>query len=523
MARKSRKNNQSSNKALSKPKEYAAGLYARISVGGDDADSSIETQLFIMRNFIDVNLDISEYREYTDIGVSSFDFVRPAFADMLNDVCAKKINCIIVKDISRFGCDYLEVLDYITKIFPKLGVRFISITEQFDSLYDDPTKLTIALLSLFSYHYSKEISAKAKAVIAVKQRDGTYIPPKMPYGYTKKRVSGRVEWDINQAEARVVNQIFENANHGSAPYTIAGMLNSQNIPSPNGKYWSASSIYRILNNSVYIGEFIVGKTKSELLTRRKIIKLPKDEWIYHKNHHVPIINESLFKSVQDIVTPYRSILIEKRIKTQDFFKGKLYCGNCGRKLKRKTANNGSEYYVCYAKDETAGVCSNKSINSKKIKSLIFAAIQNKIAEAKRYKEEAIIFEQSLYYKNWEYKLNVKLSKLRRKLKEQDELFVKIFEKHTIKGDVMSADFQGLLRHFSNVKNYTALQIKEIEDSQRDYRENKSPQAEWIQKYMKYSQCGELTQNMTDELAEKIYFSNGEIKIVYKAKKGEVIS
>lgn len=303
MARKSRKHlqegvQQGQVHLTPSPRVYMAGVYVRISMDERPNASSIENQLTLAENFIATMPDIRLYQKYVDKGFSSFDSFRPGFENMLYDIDHHKIDCIIVKDLSRFSRDYLMTGEFLQKRFPASDIRFISINDGYDSLHDDPTRLSLALSTLISFSYSRDISNKVHSIIATKQKDGSYMPSQLPYGYQGTRGAQSPCWEISEAASKIVRRIFDMAMQDMSAYAIAGKLNADGIPAANSKYWSTGGVLRILRNETYIGTFITGKTRNEITDRIRSIPISRDQWIRHVHHHAPIIDERIFYTVQ---------------------------------------------------------------------------------------------------------------------------------------------------------------------------------------------------------------------------------
>ena len=358
MARKSRKHLHDTLIEQESQKQYFAGIYARTSSKAQEGNS-IENQVKIAQQHIQSNPDIRLHKAYIDYDISSFSSIRPAFEDLLSDLEARIINCVVVKDISRFSREFIEAGELLQKTFPSWSVRFISIGDGFDSLHDDATKIEIALQSLLNYSYSIDLSKKIQSAIRAKQENGTFTPARLPYGYIKSRNKEVSDWSIDAEASLTIQLIFRSTLSGMSAYAVAGELNRRKTPAPNSNYWTSSGILRILRNVTYIGTLVTGKTRNDRNAEFKTRSTPSETWIRHYNHHAPIIDEFTFSSVQRILAE-RSSPISAAKKIDDFFCGKIYCGACGRKMRAKRSVNGNIYYICPRRDEAAWSCANKS-------------------------------------------------------------------------------------------------------------------------------------------------------------------
>ena len=295
------------------------GIYLRISKETDNESNSISGQRMVIKEFVGKHIDMEIAGEWCDDGYSGITFERPGIKDLLANVFSGNIECIIVKDLSRFGRDYIETGRYIRYIFPQLGIRFIAVCDNYDSsssgFFED--SLFIPVMSLVNDAYCRDISNKVRWQQEAKRKQGIYIGAFAVYGYIRHEdAPGKLA--VDHVAAEVVRQIFDMRIDGNPAEKIASKLNSQNIPSPlvykrlnNSKYttsfaknkmpeWTPVAIRRILSNEIYTGVIIQGKDKklSYKLPVRK--KLPKDEWIRVEGAVTPIITKDVFEKVQKI-------------------------------------------------------------------------------------------------------------------------------------------------------------------------------------------------------------------------------
>jgi len=516
MARKSRKHLQTEINRQYAPtscKVYIAGIYARTS-SKDKSEDSIENQKKIAEEYILSKPDIQFSKIYIDFGVSSFAHIRPGFEDMINDIESKIINCVVVKDISRFSRERLEAGDFLERKFPKWGVRFISINDNFDSLYNDATQIGIILRSLMNYNYSLDLSRKIQSVVKMRLETGDYIPARLPYGYKKVFEAKSVRWGLDENAAPKVKKIFELALSGISAYSIASKLNNQNIPSPGTNLWTSRSILRILKNKAYTGTFITGKTRNDLSSEQKTESLPPERWIRHRNHHMPIADEITFITVQHSLSE-RQMLIQKHGQIPDFFEGKLYCGLYGRKIKQKRAANGSVYYICPRRDESASSCPNKAINERKLKKQVYLVLLDKINEHKTHCNEIIEYEKTPYFQRKESAQNSLLQKYENELEYQNQLFITLYEGSVNNQRTRSADFRGLMTYLRRVRATLEKQISELKNSKEEYQKNKISDSEKALSYLPFLECSEITEEMVSKMIERIYVNVGSVSLDLK--------
>lgn len=334
--------------------------------------NSIFMQRILIHSYIDSHFASSDITEYEDDGFSGTHFNRPGIQKLLNDAKSNKIDCIIVKDISRFGRDYLEVGSYLEQIFPFLGIRFISINDHYDSnnyQYNSPD-LNVNFKMLLYDLYSKDLSQKVRTSLLAKKDLGQFINGNVPFGYDKCK-NDRHMLVICQDEAAIIRQIFYFARQGMTSSQIAKKLNTENVPTPiefkikkgqtsrtpkGGRfYWSSNSIYHILRNPVYTGDMEYNKTEKECVGGRNILK-PKTDWKIIKNHHVPIITREVFENVQNCISA--NCKKRKPAEKRHALTGKLICGCCKRNLRLKKGMN--PYFTCHNRYVTGlDSCINK--------------------------------------------------------------------------------------------------------------------------------------------------------------------
>lgn len=328
--------------------------YIRLSrEDGDKAESdSIGNQRKLITDYLKDKDDFVLYDTYIDDGFTGTNFNRPSFKRMIADIEAGKVNCVIVKDLSRFGRDYIDTGKYLERYFPDNEVRFISITDHIDSMkqaYD----MLLPIKNIFNEQYARDISKKVHASMKTKQRAGEFIGAFASYGY-KKSPADKNKLVIDEYAAGVIRKIFKLYIEGYGKIRIAAILNEDGIVCPseykkiNGdnyrnsnrldstSYWTYSTINRILQNEMYIGNMVQNKKSQRM--RGKSKAQDKEDWIVVKGTHEAIIDDETWNKVQD--------LLKRRTRNLDLnsnmsiFAGFLKCGDCGRSLAKKVGTPG---------------------------------------------------------------------------------------------------------------------------------------------------------------------------------------
>lgn len=360
-----------------------ACMYLRLSrEDGDSSESnSISNQRQIIKSYAKEN-DIKLSYEYVDDGFSGSNFERPHFKKMIDDLNKGKFNIIIVKDLSRFGRDYIESGKYLQKIFPEKGVRFISVNDNYDSENADmsDTHLILPIRNFINDSYCRDISMKVKSSKEVKRKNGEFIGAFAPFGY-KKDDKDKHKLVIDKEVSHIIERIFNMKIEGYSSKAIADFLNSIGTITPskhkenngdnfntgfvvkNAK-WDAKMINRIISNKVYIGVLEQGKTTKLNYKSKKEIDVSKEDWIVIQNAHEPIISKSIYLLANKMLL--RDV---KQSKDKPcILSGMLYCKDCGspmvrRKVKAKDGYN--IFYICSEYNNT-GDCSRHSIKEEYI-------------------------------------------------------------------------------------------------------------------------------------------------------------
>ena len=409
MARKSRKNTDAVIETPAQTSSYfSTAIYIRLSIensGKDDDGDSITNQISFCKAYLAEHTDLKLYDIYEDNGKKGTNFDRPEFKRMMDDIRGGKVKCVLVKDLSRFGRDYIEAGEYLEKIFPFMGVRFISITDGYDSLTCDDAEgaLMIPLKNMINDVYAKDISRKIITSFRARQEKGEFLPAFAPYGYVKsKEVAYRYE--IDQETAPYVRMIFEWKAEGVSHNEICKRLNDMGAVTPARrkvdigiwraeKYkhtvWHGRTIIDIMKNPTYTGCIVYGRIPKSLYEGIKMHRAPEEEWRYVPDAHEPIVSQELFDKVQkmfaDRAEKFKAKMDENaplRELVTNHFKGKIYCGDCGKRMRfvkptdrRYPVDQDHAVYVCGGYlDSGYSRCSRHSIRYPVVADAVLAAI-----------------------------------------------------------------------------------------------------------------------------------------------------
>lgn len=334
---------------------YTAG-YVRLSIedSGKTDGYSLENQEKLVRDYIADQQDMRLYRLYIDNGATGTVFERPAFDEMLQDMKDGKINCIVVKDLSRLGRNYLEAGNYLEQIFPFFRVRFISITDGYDSNSPDVTdeSLIIPLKNIINEGYAKDISQKITTSFEARKKQGQFMGKYPVYGYLKDP-ENKNHLIVNPQTSGIVKRIFQMRDSGMALGAIASQLNEEGIPSParylwlkglskeerhKDSYWDRTNVKRLLTNKMYLGMLVYGKERTSFAKGIKRQCVPESEWKYVPNAHEAIIDQELFDSVQRKLEGAKQNFlnmtgINEDYQPENLFRGRIHCSDCGGAMK----------------------------------------------------------------------------------------------------------------------------------------------------------------------------------------------
>jgi site-specific DNA recombinase len=423
MARKSRK---TTGAVIETPVQennyFSTAIYVRLSIensGKDDDGDSIANQISFCKAYLAEHTDLKLYGIYEDNGEKGTNFDRPEFKRMMDDIRSGKVKCVLVKDLSRFGRDYIEAGEYLEKIFPFMGIRFISITDGYDSLTCDDAEgaLMIPLKNMINDVYAKDISRKIITSFRARQEKGEFLPAFAPYGYVKsKEVAYRYE--VDGEVAPYVRMIFEWKAAGVSHNEICKRLNDMGAVTPAKrkvdlgiwraeKYrhtvWYGRTIIDILKNPTYTGCIVYGRIPKSLYQGIKMHRAPADEWRYVPDAHEAIVSQELFNKVQQMFAERAKNFQKKMDETSplrelvtNYFKGKIYCGDCGKRMrfikptdKRYPIDQNHAVYVCGGYlDSGYSRCSRHSIRYPLVAEAVLAAIKVQLEFA--LKQEQLI-------------------------------------------------------------------------------------------------------------------------------------
>lgn len=404
MARKSRKNQAQAAAAVQEPAIRAA-LYIRLSVEDSKSGSiSIETQKMFLNHYVEGQPEMFVYDTYIDNGATGTNFHRPGFQQMLSDIEAGHVNCVIVKDLSRLGRNTIDTGYYIERYFPQHKVRFIAVTDQYDS--DNPDDLhagiILPLKNMINEAYALDIGRKIKAQQRQAMKDGEFVGARPPYGYLKAPDNCH-KLVVDPITAPVVRQIFEWAANGAGLNTIAVRLNEAKILTPShykkstsqitnenligSGNWQTWTVAKILRCETYTGDLVQGHTKT---VDHRQIKAGEDNLITVPDTHEAIISHELFDTVQAALNRTAETAKKRQVNpyTPNPLRGKVFCAQCGKSLhrQRNIRKKSEDVYIyhCLTPSRVTHdkeICEGVTIREDKLLPIITDTLRQKMSAA----------------------------------------------------------------------------------------------------------------------------------------------
>ena len=374
-----------------KGKTYNTALYIRLSrEDGDNLESeSIKNQRDLLQMFLKQTKENLVYiDEYVDDGYTGSNFDRPSWKRLLIDIDNAKINTIITKDLSRMGRDYISMGEYIERLFPERGIRYIALNDDIDTLYETPGLDFLQFKLVFNDYYLKDTSKKIRKVIKAKKESGQFLGWKAPYGY-KKAPNDKHKIIIDEEVRPIIVKMFNLALEGKSPRQIANVFSDKLIPTPSiyanlnrgmkstaYELWCPRTIEEMLTNETYIGNLTQGRRKKLNYKSKKEIRTPKEEWIISENTHEGIIDKETFDTVQRLLKKNKNKPTRKNIQ---LLSGFIICKECGHRIGINKSSDGKRkycycsYYISHSK---YGLCTPHSLNYNKLENAVLEEIRS---------------------------------------------------------------------------------------------------------------------------------------------------
>lgn len=510
---------------------FNVAIYIRLSrEDGDKEESdSVGNQRKLLTEYVAKKDDFILYDVYVDDGYSGTNFNRPSFQRMIADIEDGKVNCVVVKDLSRFGRDYIDTGRYLERYFPELGVRFISVTDSIDSMkqaYD----MLLPIKNIFNEQYARDISKKIQATVKSKQKAGEFIGAFTSYGYKKSPVD-KNKLVIDDYAADVVRRIFSLYIQGYGKQRIAKLLNAEGILCPaeykkvNGEnykncnrlesttYWSYSTINSILHREMYVGNMVQGTKHQRMRSKQK--KMPKEEWIIVENTHEPIIDKATWEKAQS--------LLQKRTRELDLetnkniFAGFVKCGDCGRAMTKNMWRraDGSKTYSLYCgtyKRNGKQYCTPHTLPMAVLEDIVLGDLKAIVDSVDNLKE--LVQSQSFTASKVKRIADTELSKIKAELERVKRLKKSIYEDYR-EELISKEEFLSYREDYLKKEELYSKQIEVLEEKKKDNVTEDVFETPWLKRLLELKDIETLDRDIVVEMISEIkVYENRKIKITY---------
>lgn len=510
---------------------YSVGIYARVSVEDSrnsarvgsrhDESVSVENQRELLTNHA-LQMGWHIERVYTDDGYSGSTCDRPAFSEMIDDVKAKKINLVLVKDLSRFGRNYIEVGMYTDYLLPICGCRLVALSDNIDTGRDDNEMMPFR--SLLNDHYLKDLSNKIKASHHAMAREGKRVAGRPPYGY-RADPSDKHKFLIDDYPASVVRRIYEMRLQNHAYGKIAGILNSEGVLSPreyeyhvSGKEWPyktrsvwlVKAIKDILKNESYLGHRVQLRQGTMSYRLPKIVKRPEDQWIRTENTHEPIVDLDTWNAVQAVNEKVRAEY-KGGEPIPALFQGILRCADCGGlfSIIRSTCRYESgktwsaTYYQCtrYARSGYSS-CSNHIIREEILKQILLDDIQKQARRVSIDRDKAAAEIMSRLSVADESYTAERIKRLNARLKELGQKQARLYE-DKVSGIISPQTFTLLTQESETEREAAEVERSRLAEEQAESEKSTRGITEWMERITEYSGIHDVDRDLLEALVEHI--------------------
>ena len=517
-------------------KKYQACIYARLSRDdGDKVESdSISNQRALVRDYLSNYPDIEVVCEKVDDGYSGVNFERPGFKEMMDLIRAGKVNCVVCKDLSRFGRNYIEAGNYIERVFPFMNVRFIAINDGYDSAekQNQASSLVIPFKNLINDAYCKDISVKIRSLLEIKRKKGEFLSAFACYGYMKDS-EDKNKLVVDTFAAEVVRAIFRWKLEGISQGNIAKRLNQKGVLCPmeyklsqgqkvqtyfrvNEKAkWSVVTINRILTNEVYIGVLVQGKKSTPNYKVKKVIAKDESEWVRVENAHEAIIDYDDFMAVRNLMK--RDVRTSPEEDAVYLFSGFLRCGDCGQNMVRKTIPSGKKkyiYYVCSTNKSKQG-CSSHSISEAVLTEAVLQTVQAHIDMIANIERLYRFIDELPEEQRNVFNYDAQIVKLKEEIERAQRFKMRLYEN-------LSEGMINQQEYFQFKNSYTA-KIEEAQEAIAVLEKERSQVIEgnrrdsiWIGVFTRYANIQSLDRKAVVELIDHIdVYEGNRIEITFK--------
>lgn len=501
-------------------------LYERLSRDDEliGESNSIKNQKQLLENYAHKN-GYSPIRHFTDDGVSGTTFEREGFQAMIAEVEAGNVSAVIVKDMSRFGRDYLKVGFYTEVMFKEKGVRFIAINNGIDSANQQDSDFT-PFLNIMNEWYARDASRKIQAVFKSRMQDGKRVSPSVPYGYLRSP-EDKQKLIIDEEPAAVVRRIYQMVIEGKGVTAIADILTAEKVLIPsayakihcpennhskgftNPYLWSATAVSYILEKQEYMGHTVLGKTVSVSYKTKKRRKAEPDELMIFKNTHPAIVDEETWYLAQKLRKTVRKPSYDR---PPHPLTGLVYCADCGHKMThrqpsptKKKKYDADDAYICGSYRQRTRNCTMHFIKTSVLWELILTAIRE-VSDYVRQDEQAFIDKvqqtSTVQIAETQREQKRRLAEATERNGELNTLIKKLYEGNAT-GKIPDKHFERLLAEYDREQTALETEIEDLQEQIDSFNEDSTKADKFIAVVRRYTDFTELTTPMLNEFIEKV--------------------
>lgn len=516
-------------------RRWRLGEYIRLSKEdlkkGKDDSNSVKNQRDLLGDFYRRHMDEFESAvEYVDDGHTGTDANRENFQRLLADVMSGKINCVIVKDLSRFARNYSDAGSLIDNLFVQMGVRFISLAENVDSYLnpDSVSNIIVPITNVMNDNYCYQTSKKIRQVFDYKRRNGQYIGSFAPYGYIKDP-KDKHQLIVDADAAEIVKRVYSMLLQGSSKRAIALYLNEHGIPSPTAyrrkkglpvssavaddPMWGARMIHEILTNPIYTGDLVQGRRRVKSYKVHEIEAVPEEEWVTVPDTHEAIIDKKTFQNVQALLK--RDTRTAPRKKELHLFSGFLRCADCGKSVTRSPSGQSYRYLCSTYKNRSRTACTMHAIKHERLELAVLFAIRQQVHLAVSYSEIIARINSAPVKKSQSFRLDDLISAKERELAKVTRYKQSLYQDWK-DGEITQQDYRDMKadyeRKAADLSDTLALLTAERAELANGV-DNEHPA---LVAFMKYQNIETLNREILIELVEHIkVYENGNISVKFK--------
>ena len=517
-------------------RRWRLGIYIRLSKEdlkkGKDDSNSVKNQRDLLNDFYRRNIDEFEsITEYVDDGHTGTDANREDFQRLLADVMSGKINCVIVKDLSRFARNYSDAGSLIDNLFVQMGVRFISLAENVDS-YKNPdsvSNIIVPITNVMNDNYCYQTSKKIRQVFDYKRRNGQYIGAFAPYGYVKHpKDKHRLIVDPDAAEN--VKLIFTMLIQGSSKRAIALYLNEHGVPSPSAykvqkglpvstrgyddPMWGVRMIHSILTNPTYTGDLAQGRSRVKSYKVHQIEAVPRGEWVEVAGTHEAIIDYETFDKVQALLQ--RDTRTSPKGREVHLFSGFLKCADCGRAITRCVGKNNNVYYSCSTyKNRSRTACTMHSIKHERLEAAVLFAVQHQVHLAVSYSEIVTQINSAPIKKSQSYRLDDLIAAKERELTKITRYKQSLYQDWK-DGEITQQEYRDMKADYERQTSDISAVLTRLNAERAELANGVDNEHPALVAFMKYQNIEALNREILVELVDYIkVYENGNISVKFK--------